>query len=240
VRHLRRLDGRRAALLAAAAVVVASASVAIALMSGGGHPAGSAGVSSCPLSIRFGDAHYLGRSVKRTLRLGRHLGRAIVDSCPDSGIFTLQTREAPGGGAVVAIRGIPPSVAVGAAAQRHTAYVAYGYFPELPSYPLHEGRAPDYTRGCRVTGRFSLVGRVRLHSSALVVEVDRSSGSLVAGRGATFIQLLVDARTRIEGFERNGLPYIAAGDPLRSSGVTCQFPGPHSPAVVARTIAPTT
>jgi hypothetical protein len=73
-----------------------------------------------------------------------------------------------------------------------------------------------------------------------VVQVDRSSESLQARPHVTLFQLLVDARTRIEGFERNGLPYVTTGDRIRSSGVTCQFQGTRSPAIVPRTITPST
>lgn len=189
--------------------------------------------------VDFDGAEYLAATVKQTLPLGRRLGRAVVEPCADL-VDSPPTPAAPSDGVVVAIAGIPSSVAVGAAGRPHTAYLADGYLPELPSHPLYEGSARVFTRGCRVTGRFSLVGRVRLHSSGLVVEVDRSSGSLQVRPRVTLIQLPVDARTRIEGFERNGLPYVAAGDRLRASGVTCQFPGAGSPAVVARTIAPAT
>jgi hypothetical protein len=222
-------------LVAAAVLVVASVSAAVSLNGRGGESAHSASTGSCPLNIRFGDTHYVGTAVKRTLRLGRRLGRAFVDPCPDL-IARPSEPVAPGGASVMAIVGIPPSVAVGAAGQRHFAYLAFGYFPELPSHPLHEGRVRDLTRGCRATERFSLVGRVRVHGSALMVEVDRSSGSLDVRPRVTVIQLLVDKHTRIEGFDRNGLPYVTAGDRLRSRGVTCQFRGAGSPAVVARTI----
>ena len=86
--------------------------------------------------------------------------------------------------------------------------------------------------------RVALVGRVKRHGSALLVQVDHSSGSLYVRPHVTFVQLVVDAHTRIEGFERNGLPYVTRGDRIRSSGVTCQFQGPQSPAIVARTIRP--
>jgi Family of unknown function (DUF6281) len=221
----------------AAAVAVASGSVAVALVGGGGHPAASAGAEGCALAVDFDGVEYLGTTVKRTLHLGRRLGRAFVEPCPDV-IDSPPTPAAPSDGVVVAIAGIPSSVAVGAAGRPHTAYLADGYFPALPSHPLHEGSARNFTRGCRMTGRFSLVGKVRLHSSALIVQVDRSSGSLEVRPHMTNIQLLLDARTRIRGFERNGLPYVTAGDHLRSSGVTCQFQGTQSPAIVARTATP--
>jgi hypothetical protein len=220
-------------LLVAAAV--ASPCVAVALTGCGGHRAEPAAEASCPLNIQFGDTEYLGTRVKRTLRLGRRLGRGIVFACPGT-ILSPPPPPPPADGVVVAIAGIRPSVAVGAAGQPHLAYLAFGYFPELASHPLHEGGVRDFTRGCHVTGRFSLVGRVKQHGSALLVQVDRSSGSLQVRPHVTFVQLLVDARTRIEGFERNGLPYVTEGDRLRSSGVTCRFQGAQSPAIVVRTI----
>jgi hypothetical protein len=227
---VKRLGARRVLPLAAVAV-------ATALVSGCGDRAGSTDAAGCALVVDFDGARYVGATVKQTLRLGRRLGRAFGEPCPDL-ISNPQPPTVPSDGVVVAIAGIPPSVAVGAAGQPHTAYLADGYFPELPSHPLHEGPPRDSTHGCRVTGRFALVGKVRVHSSALVVQVYRSNGSLEVRPHVTLIQLLVDARTRIEGFARTGLPYVTAGDRLRASGVTCQFPGAGSPAVVARTIGP--
>jgi hypothetical protein len=227
-------------LVAAAVVVAASVAAVIALTGRGGHHArATAAERSCPLAIQFGDSDYFGMAVKQTLPLGRRLGRAIVYPCSD-GILSPPDPVPPGDGVVVAIAGIRPSVAVGAVGSPHTAYVAYGYFPELPSYPLHEGGIRDRTRGCRVTGRFSLVGRVRGHSSGLLVRADRSSGSLDVRPHVTLVQLLVDGHTRIAGFRRNGLAYVTRNDRIRASGVTCQFPGAGSTAVVARTIAPAT
>jgi len=118
-----------------------------------------------------------------------------------------------------------------------TAYLAVGYFPELPSYPLHEGAARDDTNGCHLTGAFRLFGTVSQHSSALLVKVNERTGSLDVQPGS-IVQLLVDSRTRITGFARNGLPYVTAADRVRSSGVTCQFQGASSPAIVARAITP--
>jgi Family of unknown function (DUF6281) len=236
-RPFRRLGARRLALLAAAAlVVVASASAALVLVTrGGGHAVIARSGSSCALAVRFDGVDYLGSTMKQPLHLGRALGQATLPPCQDSNSPGPPPTESAVD--VVAIAGVPPSVAIGAAGDPHTAYLAVGYFPELPSYPLHEGGAFDYTSGCRVTGTFSLTGTVRQHGSALLVEVDGRSGSLEAAPGST-IQLLVDARTRIDGFDRNGLPYVAAGDRLRSSGVTCRFQGASSSAVVARTIGP--
>ena len=226
-------NGRRIALLAAAALVVGSASAALALVATGRGHGGSGSAGSCALAIRFDGVDYLGTTVKQTLPFGGPLGQGTLPPCQDSN----GPPEVGGAVDVVSIAGVPPAVAVGAAGDAHTAYLAEGYFPELPSHPLHEGAARDFTSGCRVTGTFSLEATVRQHVSALLVEVNQRTGSLEAAPGST-IQLLVDAGTRIDGFERKGLPYVTAGDRLRSSGVTCEFPGAGSPAVVARTIAP--
>jgi hypothetical protein len=173
--------------------------------------------------------------MKQTLRLGRPLGQASVPPCPD--FNNPKAPPTPGGGVdVAAIADVPPSVAVAGTGDPHTAYLAVGYFPELPSYPLHEGAAHDYTNGCHLTGAFTLAGTVSQHSSGLLVKVDERTGSLDVQPGST-IQLLVDSHTQITGFDRNGLPYTAS-DRVRSSGVTCQFQGASSPAIVARAITP--
>lgn len=234
--HPRRLGARRLVLVAAAALVVAAASAALALVTTGRHHATSGGEGSCALAIRFDGVDYLGTTMKQTLRLGRPLDQATVPPCPD--FNDPKAPPAAGGGVnVAAIADVPPSVAVASAGDPHTAYLAVGYFPELPSYPLHEGAARDYTNGCNLTGAFTLFGTVSQHSSALLVKVDERTGSLDVQPGS-IVQLLVDSRTRITGFARNGLPYVTAADRVRSSGVTCQFQGASSPAVVARTITP--
>jgi hypothetical protein len=235
---VRRLGARRLALLAVVASAVASASVAFALVGRGSGQAASAG-PSCPLVVTFRSTDYYATTVKETLTVGRPLGRAVVEPCGDS-VLNPQPPAAPNGGEVAAVAGVPPSVAVGVAGRPHTAYLAFGYFPELPGYPLHEAKVRS-TKGCRMTGRFTLAGTARLHAPLLLVQVLRGSGSLGARPGGvTFVELQVDTRTRVEGFDRNGLPYVTADDRLRAAGVICEVRGALSPALVARTIAPRT
>src|SRR5207248_4608865 len=108
-------------LVAAAVVVVGSVVVAVVLTGRGGHHARMAAAErSCPLAIQFGDAQYFGTTVKQTLRLGRRLGWAIVNPCPDA-ILSPPAPVPPGDGVVVAIAGVRPSVALGAADSPHTA-----------------------------------------------------------------------------------------------------------------------
>jgi Family of unknown function (DUF6281) len=234
--RLRPPRGRRLAVLAAALLAVAAASAALALVTTGRHHQGSESPGSCALAVRFDGIDYLASTMKQPLQLGRTLGQATLPPCPD---FNNPDAPPAAGGAVevAAIAGVPPAVALGAPGDPHTAYLAPGYFPELPSYPLDTGAPRDYTDGCHITGHFSLTATVSRHASTLLVTVTQPSGSLETRPGST-IQLLVDARTHIDGFEENGLPYLTTGDRLRASGVTCQFQGTSSPAVIARAIAP--
>jgi len=80
-----------------------------------------------------------------------------------------------------------------------------GTFPQLPDHPLHEAvyglpNRPDYRRECGST--FALEGTVD-QVDPLRIDVRRSEVEL--DEEAQSAWLVVDSRTRIEGFDREGI-----------------------------------
>jgi hypothetical protein len=107
---------------------------------------------------------------------------------------------------VFAVRGVSPELAV---IDDGSLYVNVGYFTELPDHPLHDRfhGGPDRPRRKPRGSRCAVDGRVLETFSVLWAETDR--GRVTVG---------VDVRTRIEGFDRAGLPYLQEGDAIRIRG----------------------
>jgi hypothetical protein len=112
---------------------------------------------------------------------------------------------------VRAVSGVPPEVAVYHESGTSTIYLNTGFFAELPDHPLHDRLygSPDRPRN-----------RVRGRACRLDAEVS-STGNLVVRDGERPVVVGVDARTRITGFDRGGLPYLERGDRLRIHGFGC-------------------
>jgi hypothetical protein len=125
--------------------------------------------------------------------------------------------------AVFELEGIDPAVAVGA---REGVYLGPGTFPALPDHPLHEAifgspAKPSYREGCGEPFRFS--GEVTLASFNLRVDVTEpvpEQLERLVDEGQTWVEL--DAETRVEGFDRNGVATIDVGDEVVVTGRLCE------------------
>jgi hypothetical protein len=192
--------------------------------------------ASCLLSIHYRDASYAGVDPRYELppRVGRS-GRAFLPPCPAPG----QPIPPPTPRDVYRLRGVHPAVAV--TDTSGYAYLAEGFFPQLPSHPLHRalfGRAPapDETarRGCFPARTVS--GRVEAASAwgaSLKLRVTRApAGFDPDGDGA--VGFVTDGRTRVEGLRRLGLPFVGRGRHVTVSAVRC--PSTSGPHLVARRI----
>lgn len=125
--------------------------------------------------------------------------------------------------AVFELAGVDPAVAVGA---REGVYLGPGTFPALPDHPLHEAifgspAQPSYRQGCGGPLRFS--GEVTSASFNLRVDiadpVPEQLESLV-DEGQAWVEL--DADSRVEGFDRDGVATIDVGDEVEVSGRICE------------------
>jgi hypothetical protein len=138
--------------------------------------------------------------------------------------------------------GVDPRVAVAVKGEPEHAYLAPGYFVQLPSHPLHRSLPPrqrsrSELKGCAATRRVELAGTVRSSTGAGIVRSSTGAGIGVArGRGEAF--LFVDSFTRLRGLERYGLPYVAAGQHVAVDATACLWPGGRLRKLVPRLVRP--
>jgi hypothetical protein len=129
--------------------------------------------------------------------------------------------------------GVDPRVAVAVNGEPEHAYVARGYFVQLPGHPLH-GSLPPWQRsrseltGCGATRPVELAGTVRSSTGAGI--------GVARGDGEAF--LFVDPFTRVRGLERYGLPYVASGERVAVDATACLWPGGRLRKLVPRLIRP--
>jgi hypothetical protein len=167
----------------------------------------------CGSDLVWHDRIYYAESVVGLPARAESLGVAGVPSCPDVlGGETGASRAVD----VIGLAGVSPNLALAVADDAQHGYFAAGYFVQLPSHPLHFVLAAAPPE-CRGPVSLRLVGRV-----------ERNVGSL-ALRGRV---VLVDARTRIAGLSRGGLPYVGVGRDVAVSAVRC------GSSLVARGIEP--
>lgn len=203
--------------------------------------------ASCARLLFWDGVRYdgTGRNFAKQVRFGGQVGEALNPPCNDTGGSSEPGCEGEVGEAVPVFRlaGIDPEVAVGARHYEREVYLAAGYFTELPDHPLHiaifkSPWLPNERAGWRCGPPIlDLPGAVvnQTPGAGWVFQV-RFEGDRVrreVGRTALF----VDARTRIDGFDRNGLPYIEEGDRLRATVRECTASGGRY-KVVADTISP--
>ena len=161
---------------------------------------------SCAVTISLNDVVYASEEFRLALELGDALGEAEIPHCGTGG------RCAPPEDTVPAfeIAGVPPEAAV-LAPDYYGLFVANGTFPQLRDHPLHEALygspdLPSYGTGCgtvfRLEATVEQVSPLRVDVKSADVDVDES------GEGAW---LEVDAGTRIEGFDRDGIRNARGG-----------------------------
>jgi len=122
------------------------------------------------------------------------------------------------------VRGIAPAVALYPEIGVDTMYVNEGFPTELPDHPLHNflygsperPRRRDGGRTCRLDGVVTPI------AFGIAIEVHSQE-----------IDVVFDARTRVRGFRRAGLPYFREGDRVRVHGRRCR-----EDRVLARRIEP--
>jgi hypothetical protein len=128
---------------------------------------------------------------------------------------------------------VDPRIAVAVKGEPEHAYLARGYFVQLPSHPLHRSlrlrqRSLSELRGCAAMRRVELAGTVRTRTGAGI--------GVTRGRGEAF--LFVDAFTRVRGLERYGLPYVAPGQRVAVEATACLWPGGRLRKLVPRLVRP--
>lgn len=132
---------------------------------------------------------------------------------------------------LVRMRGVPPAITVGLRGQPRWVYLAPGYFPELPTHPLHRalyGRSSrrDATRGRRCSRLLLARGQVRSTPGP-------SFAFILRHQDGRELALEVDARTRVNGLKRAGQAYVRAGERIQVLGRRCAGGG-YDPTLVVR------
>jgi hypothetical protein len=200
-----------------------------------------AATESCADVIEWKGRVYSGaRTTELRVSFGEELGKG-VNPCSDEGGAGCSRHKGPQV-QVFRLRGVDTSVAVGVLeGETPVYYLGPGYFPELSDHPLHnaifEGRSdrPDERGGWDCRSPIDLVGTVDRTPGWGTVFADRFVGDRVR-RQYGYTAVFVDARTEIEGFRRNGLPYIEAGDKLRASVRECTASGQRYKIVADRIV----
>jgi hypothetical protein len=181
--------------------VVATLAAASAL-TGGAKPA----QASCLAVVVWHDTAYFGLdSLEQTpgARQGGPLSGAVVPDCADTG----GPPGSPHDTHAAAIRGVSPEVAIVSGGE---VFVATGYLPYLPGFPLHH-RGAEAPRTCTAGPPVGIDGTAE--TGIFGVSVRRTTGGLQG--------LSVDAHTRIVDMHRHGLPFIGAGQHVHAEATRC-------------------
>ncbi len=162
---------------------------------------------ACAAAVVWNDEVYFGVSHKKLPPPGEALEDGEVPGCDDGG-GPERSRDV----GLTAVSGVPPEVAVYVEGDPDDGiYLNPGYLLELPSHPLHrEFYGPPGRPLRRAQGKSCAFEGVIEGLNTLVVR---------APDGEQW--LTVDARTRVKGLERDGLPYLRIGDRVRIKGKGC-------------------
>ena len=187
----------------------------LALTGCGSEETGEGG--ACAAALMHGGMLYRGTGVDagRGVRSGELIEEGFsLPGCNDGG-----GPEPDRSTTVFAVRGVSPELAV---IDDASLYVNVGYFTELPDHPLHEVLHDGSSKSGGGGSPCMIDGRVLEMFFSLWMQTQRGRRVSVA----------VDVHTRIEGFDRAGLPYLEENDAIRVHG-RCR-----RGAVLARRIEP--
>jgi hypothetical protein len=192
--------------------------ILLVLAAGCGDQAAEGEAGACADGIVWHDTFYLGSELPGHPRLqtAAPLGGGVRPACNDS------NGEPPGEDRPAdlwRLDGIAPEIAVTGSEIPSHVYLNPGAFLAPPQHPLHENFFSDPQRPQR---------HLRGEPCAIDGRVESLSAFSVAGRN-----VIVDARTKITGFDQAGMPILHEGDAVRIRG-SC----PGDAVVGARHIEP--
>jgi hypothetical protein len=174
--------------------------------------------TSCEEAVEWNGVLYVSVPVREAPEPGAALGEGEIPDCVVGG------RCAPPGESVevVRLKGVDPSVAVGA---RDGVYLAPGTLPALTDHPLHDAAygsptSPSYRQRCGEP--FVFTGEVEHASGNLRVDLAAPAPNQLeqlADDGLVWVE--VDAGTAVEGFDRNGVATFEDGAPVEVTARIC-------------------
>jgi hypothetical protein len=200
---------------------------------------GPAASSSCDDVVQWkGVVYSAARTPEHPVPFAEELGKGESPCLEDQGP-ACHRHQVPQV-SVFHLRGVDSSVAVGVREGKTPVYyLGPGYFPALSDHPLHDaifkGRAdrPDERAGWECGPPIELSGTVDRTPRCGTVLAVRFAGDRVR-RQYGYTGVFVDAGTEIDGFRRNGIPYIESGDKLRASVWECTASGERYKVVADR------
>ncbi len=217
------MQALRIVLLAAVAAMAVAATA-----SQGAAPARA----SCAPVIGWRGGAYFGGFVRRDgARPAGRLSRGTIPGCNDTG----GADEPDTPVAVRRVAGVDPRIAVWAGGDL---YVAAGYFPQLPGFPLARWHV-DRGRSCRERASVSVVARTQSGSPGVVsATLLRAVPQLRWPRGHRLFagDVDIDSKTRFAGLRRAGLPYLGPGQRIRARALACRRS--HGWTLVLRSVRP--
>jgi hypothetical protein len=173
-------------------------------VAGCGEQAGGEGeAGACADGIVWHDTFYLGGVLPGHPRrqTGARLEGGIRPACTDSA-DELPVEDQPAD--LWRLEGVSPQIAVSVSEVPGLVYRNPGAFVELPQHPFHENFFGSPRRP---------IHRVRGKPCTVDGRVESLSALWVAGRN-----IVVDARTKIAGFDQAGMPILHEGDAVRVHG----------------------
>ena len=201
---------------------------------------------SCAFLIEWNGVSYSEADLKRAPTFGPSLGNGTAPACNDTGSSGCSGLHGEDGESIAIYRlpGIDPHVAFGAVTPwgDRQPFLSPGFFPELPSHPLHDvfygspKRPSERAGGWRCGNPISdLPGEVVYAPGFGSVFAVRFQGDRVR-RQYDSTAVAVDAKTTVSGFDEYGLPHIEEGDTLHATVRECTASGERY-KVVADSIA---
>lgn len=191
---------------------------AVALLAAGcgGEESRERGVSEpdCTAQLVWnGVAHHSSGARVGPSLLGKPLGRGRIPGCGGDAAYQVN---------VVRIRGASPQVAVGVEGNDWPyAWLAPGYILESPLHPLHDSvfgsaEKPDAEEGFNCGGMRAIRARAlttpAFDIQPLTVETEDNQLQSFLLREDVDGIVTVDAHSVVSGFERDGIPFLKAGD----------------------------
>jgi Family of unknown function (DUF6281) len=206
----------------------------VALVAATGLLVAPAGATSCAFVVVWNDIAYDPWDTQQEIEQGAALGEGTLPSCDGEGC----RGEDKGALPVYRLVGVDQHVAIGGVPTTYgDVLLAGGFFPQLPSHPVHEAiygspRKPSERRGWHCEVPIVARGEVADVGYGLGVHFERPGLVPREGKRAA---IYIDAHTRVTGFdEQYGTPYVQAGNRIEARVRTCRRPGGRFKVVADR------
>jgi hypothetical protein len=183
---------------------------------------------SCAVAVRWKDVVYEGHVARYATpgRTASFLGEGEIPDCGTGGRCAPPEEEVE----VFSLTGVPVDVAIAAPGleAEPLVFLAPGTFPALPDHPLHDAMygspaKPNYRQRCGEA--FGFGGEVTQANGTLRMRVADPVPEQLEEDDDGQVWLELDATSRVEGFDRNGIATIAEGEQVTVTARLCEARG---------------